>query len=210
MTNRTFEVPVTALTAALTHAAKDDIRYYLNGVYLDAESGRIVATDGHRLLVIPCDAVRDGKLGVILPRDAVDFVLTTYRKMNKRDRVCCAAVVVTAGPDFELTVRFATGQSYGCKAIDGRFPDYGRIIPRELDGTPGSYNPEYILAASDALASLTGSNHPARVFQNGPDKPCIVQHVNGPALAVVMPMRMQDQTLDVAWLDVPVADRKAA
>src|ERR1039457_2059725 len=49
---QSLTVPLKFITSALLTAAKDDIRYYLNGVFLQSVGGeiRIVGTDGHRLI----------------------------------------------------------------------------------------------------------------------------------------------------------------
>ena len=104
--------------------AQQDIRYYLNGMLLvlDGEQMRVVATDGHRLSYA-CAAVpkQDEKREVILPRKAV---LELARLLAD-----------TEDPlDVELyanQVKFRFGATeLTTKVIDGKFPDYNRVIPQ--------------------------------------------------------------------------------
>src|SRR5499425_2885326 len=103
--------------------AQQDVRYYLNGLLLETEgtSLRAVATDGHRLAL--CDMVLEGKAKmsqqVIVPRKGV---LELQR------------ILGTEG-DIELAVgtnhvRAQIGDiRFTSKLIDGRFPEYTRVIP---------------------------------------------------------------------------------
>lgn len=110
--------------------AQQDIRYYLNGLLLviDKESLRAVATDGHRLAYSAVKATDDGvsidisgdKQEVIIPRKAV---LELQRLMGETDD--------------PVTIEFAPNQARFSfndiellsKLIEGKFPDYQRVIP---------------------------------------------------------------------------------
>lgn len=104
--------------------AQQDVRYYLNGLLLEIRADRVraVATDGHRLAL--CDAAFDGATGtdiqVILPRKAV---IELGRLLGEAD--------VDAA--FEISnshLRVNMGESsFTTKLIDGRFPDYERVMP---------------------------------------------------------------------------------
>ena len=103
--------------------AQQDVRYYLNGLLLetDGKALRAVATDGHRLAL--CEMELAGKAKtvhqVIVPRKGV---LELQR------------ILGTEG-DIELAVgtnhvRAQIGDiRFTSKLIDGRFPEYGRVIP---------------------------------------------------------------------------------
>lgn len=106
----------------------DETRYILNGVYFEPrENGkvRMVATDGHRLSLIERDLTGDFKLkaGVIIPRKGL-FEL-------KR--------LLEEAPDAECQLGFAEnsalfkkpGLSMVMRLIDGQFPEYQRVIPKE-------------------------------------------------------------------------------
>lgn len=106
----------------------EETRYYLNGIYLHAAGShnkptlRAVATDGHRLaqveMLIPEGA--KGMPGVIVPRKTVGEI----------GRLFGADV----GIQIELSqgkIRFESdGITLTSKLIDGTFPDYDRVIPK--------------------------------------------------------------------------------
>jgi DNA polymerase-3 subunit beta len=103
--------------------AQQDIRYYLNGLLMVVEDGslKLVATDGHRL------AYAALKLGAQLPRQEVIVPRKTVLELGK----------LLADSDAPVKVEIAATQaafSFGSvdlisKLIDGKFPDYTRVIP---------------------------------------------------------------------------------
>jgi DNA polymerase III subunit beta len=110
-------------------APKDDVRHYLNGVYLTAGGGRLraVATNGHILGVAECQCdVSDADVGVIIPKDAVRTILRlSYQSTQKVSMLFLDdAMVVRIGDD-----------SVSLRGLSGKFPEYGRVIPRECDKT---------------------------------------------------------------------------
>ena len=103
--------------------AQQDIRYYLNGMLLVIDKGSLqaVATDGHRLswasLAIDGDYAR---AEVILPRKTV---LELGKLLAESDDMVTIDVLATQ-------VRFRFGNvELVSKVVDGKFPDYNRVIP---------------------------------------------------------------------------------
>jgi len=103
--------------------AQQDIRYYLNGLLLVAEGSelKLVATDGHRLAFasagLPSSVARQE---AIVPRKTV-IELTKLLADNDdevRIELSASQAVFSFGP-IELV----------SKLIDGKFPDYTRVIP---------------------------------------------------------------------------------
>ena len=108
--------------------AQQDVRYYLNGLLFEfsEELIRVVATDGHRLAL--CDqtiATGVNELQqVIIPRKAV---MELSRLLENSDE----PVTVQLGSNH---IRLTTGElSFITKLIDGRFPDYQRVVPQGGD-----------------------------------------------------------------------------
>jgi DNA polymerase-3 subunit beta len=105
--------------------AQQDVRYYLNGMLLETGGQylRAVATDGHRLAL--CQAVLSGaKLDdqqVILPRKGV---LELQRLMSGE-----GSVNIELGSN-HVRIQLA-GIRFTSKLIDGRFPEYDRVIPKD-------------------------------------------------------------------------------
>ena len=108
--------------------AQQDVRYYLNGLMLEVSSNylRAVATDGHRLAY--CEKETNADISdikqVILPRKGV---LELVRLLGDSDDI----VKVTLGSN-HLQVEF-NALRLTSKLIDGRFPDYNRVIPTDGD-----------------------------------------------------------------------------
>lgn len=130
--------------------AAHDIRYYLNGVLLRAAGGELtaVATDGNRLAVAqaPLAAAPDQELSFILPRKAVLELQRLLRGAGPAE----VAVDVAAAQ-----ARFAVGRTvFTTKLIEGRFPDYQRVIPRG-NGHAVSVERVALRAALERVALLT-------------------------------------------------------
>ena len=108
--------------------AQQDVRYYLNGLMLEQTPNllRAVATDGHRLAM--CELVTDTGEGadqqVIAPRKGVQEL---QRLLEDNDH----PVQVEIGSNH---IRITTDDlRFTSKLIDGRFPDYQRVIPKNAD-----------------------------------------------------------------------------
>jgi DNA polymerase-3 subunit beta len=104
--------------------AHQDVRYYLNGLLFEIGGGKLraVATDGHRLAMCQIDAEssEDGTHQVIVPRKGV---MELQRLLGDSGDVSIAIgnnhIRAEVG-----SIRFTS------KLIDGRFPEYQRVIPK--------------------------------------------------------------------------------
>lgn len=108
--------------------AQQDVRYYLNGMLLEISNGvvRTVATDGHRLAMSEVTNTSDQKLDiqVIIPRKAV---LELSRLLSDSD----GEVRIDLSSNH---IRFYIEETiFTSKLIDGRFPDYQRVMPEQAD-----------------------------------------------------------------------------
>ena len=104
--------------------AQQDVRYYLNGLLLetDGKALRAVATDGHRLALCEMELAGKSKAThqVIVPRKGV---LELQRILGTEGNIELA--VGTNHVRCQIgDIRFTS------KLIDGRFPEYGRVIPQ--------------------------------------------------------------------------------
>jgi len=145
----------------LTHfaMAHQDVRYYLNGLLLDISNGllRAVATDGHRLAIaeIPVASADTSARQVIVPRKGISELL---RLLGSSDEdviidVGTNAIQVTL-PDVRVT----------SKLIDGKFPDYRRVVPTEEDSGKTVVVDRELLRQALARASIL-SNDKYRAIQ---------------------------------------------
>ena len=108
--------------------SNDETRYILNGVFFEPrEPGhvRMVATDGHRLAVVDREFVGDFKLkaGVIIPKKGL-FELK--RLLDEAPDADCQLGFAESSAVFKKP-----GLSMVMRLIDGQFPDYQRVIPKE-------------------------------------------------------------------------------
>jgi DNA polymerase III subunit beta len=130
--------PVAVDTAALIRLidktrfaiSTEETRYYLTGIYLHTvvEGGRTllraVATDGHRLALADMAAPEGGAgaPGVIVPRKTIQEARRLMEDAGETVGVQLSAQKIR----FDLGAAVLTS-----KVIDGSFPDYTRVIPRE-------------------------------------------------------------------------------
>jgi DNA polymerase-3 subunit beta len=108
--------------------AQQDVRYYLNGMLLEVQTGilRAVATDGHRLAMcsMAADIEHTERHQVIVPRKGI---LELARLLTEQD----ANVSIVLG---QHHIRATTGEfTFTSKLVDGKFPDYERVLPRGGD-----------------------------------------------------------------------------
>ncbi|NRA40930.1 MAG: DNA polymerase III subunit beta [Pseudomonadales bacterium] len=104
--------------------AQQDVRYYLNGMLweLSPSQLRVVSTDGHRLAM--CDLASDAiqaDIQIIVPRKGI---LELSRSLVNLDD----EVEIVFGPN-HLTAK-TSGFTFITKLVDGKFPDYQRVLPR--------------------------------------------------------------------------------
>jgi DNA polymerase III subunit beta len=105
--------------------AQQDIRYYLNGLLMVVEEKqlKLVATDGHRLAFASLELAAD------LPRQEVIVPRKTVLELSK----------LLADSDDEVKIEISPAQAaftFGSielvsKLVDGKFPDYTRVIPTQ-------------------------------------------------------------------------------
>lgn len=111
--------------------AQQDVRYYLNGMLFELGSSwfRVVATDGHRL-AMHTTGVETGVVDVqqiIVPRKGVLELSRLLSEPSEND----------------LTLVFGAGHiraklqdfTFTSKLVDGKFPDYQRVLPKGGDKT---------------------------------------------------------------------------
>jgi DNA polymerase-3 subunit beta len=124
----TFSVPQKTLKNLLSQVsfamAIHDIRYYLNGILFVAEGSQLslVATDGHRL------AFASSTLDVEVPKQEVILPRKTVLELQR----------LLSDAEGAIEMQFANNQAkfsfdgmeFVTKLVEGKFPDYNRVIPR--------------------------------------------------------------------------------
>ena len=124
-----FEIEAGALLELISSTqfamAHQDVRYYLNGLLIEVTGTSIkaVATDGHRLALserpITLDLAEPRQL--IIPRKGVSEIQRLASHSNELFSVIVSSNVL------KVTT---TTQSLTVKLVDGKFPDYERVLPK--------------------------------------------------------------------------------
>ncbi|MGH8279429.1 MAG: DNA polymerase III subunit beta [Gammaproteobacteria bacterium] len=117
------------LSRAAFSMAQQDVRYYLNGLLIETSEGRlrVVATDGHRLALCDLEAAfpaDTSKQQMILPRKGV---LELQRLLGDKEE---NVKVLIGSNHFRVEL---PGARFTSKLIDGRFPEYERVLPKGGD-----------------------------------------------------------------------------
>ena len=110
--------------------AQQDVRYYLNGMLLELSMNQVraVSTDGHRLAM--CTRPMNIDLGeadtkqAIMPRKGI---MELARMLSEPDQ----KVEIILGNNHLRAV--TKNFTFTSKLIDGKFPDYNRVLPRGGD-----------------------------------------------------------------------------
>lgn len=190
-----IEIRQKDLKAVALAMAVKDIRYYLQGVLIEGNGAvtRIVATDGHRLHMVQVEnagAVSE-PVAFIMPSDMVKHCLKVKAPRGDSNPLIC----LDYDPSGKIEARLPDGSSILASAIDGTFPDYGRIVRdacelREGEPVAQVFNQSYVSDASDALAIYLehkGKTPPAIGLRpRGPSVAVLACHE---FLALIMPMR---------------------
>ncbi len=188
-----FAIPQHAIKAVAYAMAVKDIRYYLNGMLIqhNGQETRLIATDGHRLhacIVRHKDAeLLPEVVEAIIPASLVKTILKA-----KPGRYGSKEIAFTIDGT-RIQADLFDCVSASATAIDGKFPDYHRVIPTEFSGVVAQYNPEYLLDAELGARDWYNSSKATFAFSHNGDS------AGGIALdgfiAIVMP-RCADAALN--------------
>lgn len=169
------------LEGALMFQAKNDARYYLNGICFMPD-GRVSSTDGHRLFV---GDKHNNKLddNIIVsvsksPTKRYDYaVLDTKTKM------------VTYHDAFDVLVGAGI-----CSLIDGRFPDVDRVIPKQTSPAEQiGFNAKYLVDVEKCAKLFNPKFESVRFELNGNTNAAVANLISPTgetAKIIVMPMRI--------------------
>jgi DNA polymerase-3 subunit beta len=192
-----------ALKAVSYMMANKDIRYYLNGVYVEYSplETRLVATKEHMMAVHRSDAKgdNDGSGSFIIPADTV-AVMARWKGISKRDLMFIRIEHVSD----RMYRAQLHAQSLAFEAIDGAFPIYRKVIPAgEVSGVTARLDARYVYAmhrAGEALYDDPKKTPWVTVMQNGESPALICVNGNPDFVGVISPMRAGEvSTTAPAW-----------
>lgn len=197
------QMPIDGLRWAqlLSASGVQDVRYYLNGVYVDLVAGALAATDGHRMHIIedvialPPNPLPEGTLqGVVIPYQAARFLSRVggIQQMFVLQQKLDTPPRAKDGGDAVMPrlVCFAVANArIRCRAVDtATYPDYRRIFESMRNDT------EILLLGQDVQRTLI---HLAQVSLKGMGGRITLAH-DGEALSVSISDRLQ-QTVPLPY-----------
>lgn len=107
--------------------SQQDVRIFLNGLYLELEAGFLtaVAADGHRMAIARSAVDSDASCRLLLPRKGVSELLRLITHIQDEQ------VSIALGKTYFIFK--STHYSLISKLIDSRYPPYQKAIPRDCD-----------------------------------------------------------------------------
>jgi DNA polymerase-3 subunit beta len=133
---------VNTLKALLLIAAKKDLRYYLNGIYVDHLKRLAIATDGCSMLVVKLEPDDLVSASVIISREAVEN-----------------AVKIKNG---QLVIEEDGRIKLGCmesKPVDGKYPNWARVVPTITTGEHSWIDAQRVNTMQEAASLITGEKY---------------------------------------------------
>ncbi|WP_428383573.1 hypothetical protein [Nevskia ramosa] len=206
-------IPSKVIKAALICVARQDVRYYLNGILIepaaDLSAVYIVATDGHRMVVIRVEQAADA-----IPADMQPMILSTRGMMaaSKNDTVVLTGIDAQSKCMLTRSLKAATlgRKRYArpeddwhlCSVIEGKFPNWRNVLSQSVNApemdAPGAQH-EYLNGLQQIYRLLAGELHQSslassalfQVVQRGDNAMTLAIPTDEgiEAVAIVMPMR---------------------
>lgn len=176
-----YTIATNDLKAVSLAMAQKDIRYYLNGVLfeLDNDEGyRLVGTDGHRMHIVCKKKCTNMVHEIIMPSDTVkqlcklkEAFFTVEPLENRQIKITTKSGVLTV------------------QAVDGKYPEYRRVMPTKVHQTEAAYYmPEYLADLAKAQKILGTKNQNGYLAQQGTNAGVYVDNEKS-FYAVIMPRR---------------------
>ncbi|MGD9698465.1 hypothetical protein [Acinetobacter sp.] len=214
MENIEIEIPMQVLDAATFCAAKNDVRFYLNGVAIDKghvvatdgcrafgfylngvaiDKGHVVATDGCRAFACELENVGKDLPQIIIPTESVKFFLKKIPVKNRKGHCRLIFNAKTREGELRFDALIAKESFVG---HDGRYPDWQRIFPRgvesEYKGYYPTFNWSYMADFQKMHKALGGNGLQVLLYPTGANSAAKVVFDSTPypkAKGVIMPLR---------------------
>ena len=141
MTRLTATLSRTMLLAASQAASKETTRYCLNGVLVEITEKSViyVAMDGHILFAVREESKLENTL---LGHFIIPIGICQDKRLKNKNFDPVSLVASSDNLILDDALIF--------KPIDGKFPDWRRVCPKELDGKPAHYNPHLLTRLAKA------------------------------------------------------------
>lgn len=194
----TIQIKYGYLKAASRIMARNDIRFFLNGVQVQAieKETILVATNGHILLVMRSDAENDVSepTDLIIPASIVDEIIDKNHKIKRQK------IELRGAEDGRYKAKLPVhggNASLEFSSVEGKYPDWRRVVPKSVSMEPCRYSPFY-LSAFEKAARDTGAYKKqinTVVLQNGKDAGVVLLQGNKDFLGLAMPIKTDKQKI---------------
>lgn len=216
---KSIEIPLSHIKAALLFALKDDVtRRRLSGACIEFGTfgARMVATDGHRAIVISLNTDASEPVRYVVAREVLETACKAFAKQTTVPFVWERE----SKPDPDHADVTVTGAARitvgGLPTVDhqdafGGFPEWERVVPTEFSGKLAQFNPYYLAdcaRARELLCNLRKGAGLTFIAHNG-DRAGLATLAEC-AFAIVMPMVGKADTNLPAWFAGVEPDQKAA
>ena len=142
--------------------SNEETRYFLNGLYLNIQNSEhnttitLVGTDGHRLAKFShqIKQIIEQSIGVIVPKKTIYELSKLLSDLDKEIEIIVSASKIIFLIDNIILIS---------KLIDGSFPDYNRVIPKDNNNTL-QINREKLLSAVDRVSTIANEKSPVIKF----------------------------------------------
>lgn len=194
-----FKITLTRaqMRAVVLFSGRSDLRYYLNTVALqvdEAGAARLLASDGHRMAVLNLGQQRGADAGeYLIPREAAAGIKRAARK-NKAG----ALALEIDGDAFRVIDRADDSILAGGGLVDGKFPDWQRVVPLDTSGEAANFNPVFLCGIDKAARELDSGDR-YNLAHNG-QGPGLTVLPNAQMVIVTMPMRCDEHSQRPDWI----------
>lgn len=200
--------------------AVQDVRFYLTGMLIEYKDGlfTVVATDGHRLALArsAVNQASSDELSAILPRKAVLELQRLLVEMRRGSPSEDKAITLNVGREFvQVILPFDTGANtsedasamaspvmvtFTARLIDGKFPDYRRVIPNNTDKT-ARFQQEALANMLRQVSVLSNEKLRSVVFEFGDGERVRIRTSNAEhdEASAVLPIRYQGAPLEISF-----------
>lgn len=174
-------------------------RYELGQVHLEVEKGRLVLTDGVRLVIVPVSCEPEDYSGFVSPRVLQQARERRLQTLKARKRV----LVLGSNSKGEKERTVLT------RKTKGNFPNYESILPR-FNGPPTITLSRGFLTSLLQAISRNGEadTDPIDFWIGKPDQAILVASQGSSAIGVLMPMRGKRRTAEEACAEAGVKTKK--
>lgn len=185
----TIAINLKHLKAAAHIMAKNDIRYYLCGVLVEATPTQTVlsATDGHVLIALRHKVSNDalGTVRMIVPDSIVGMITKSGAKGPPE-----AIIHRTDVSRWSTPLWAYGGAEVQFSQLEGKFPNWKHVIPKATSGEVAQFNPDILTRLKRAFSEVCGKRfNSMHIKHNGDGGAVIISEGIEEIVAVAMPMR---------------------